>query len=713
MRRLLGATLAAATLVRPAPAQGPAEVAALLRYPFPSQLVAARTAPRLAWVLDQEGRREVWTASSPDFAPRLVAAYPDDDGQEISQLQISPDGRWAVWVRGGEHGSNWDESVPVNPASRPLPPRALEIWAAPLDGGPARRIAEGDEPVLSPDGRRVVFARERALWLVPVDGSAAPERIVAVAGALGEVAWAPDGQRFAFVADRGPHALIGVYEGADQPIRWIAPSPDRDGVPRWSPDGTRLVFVRRPGRGGPPDSLLAPRPQPWEIWVAEVASGRAQRLWRSPERPEGNLPTTHGGPNLHWANGAIVFLSYHDGWPHLYALPERGGEPRLLTPGPYMVEYVHLGPDGRSLLAAANTGPDRWDVDRRHILRVRLDGGPPEVLTPGVGIEWNPVLLPDGRTFAYLGATPQRPPLVAVQAGPRAAPRWLQAERLPADFPTARLVVPRPVVFPAPDGTPIHAQLFEAPGGPAKKPAVVYVHGGPMRQMLLGWHYSSYYAHAYAVNQALALAGFVVLSVNYRLGIGYGYAFHFPPNGGLRGASEYQDIRAAGLYLRSLPQVDPRRIGLWGGSYGGYLTALGLARDSELFAAGVDLHGVHDWTSDSGRRLGLQLVGMEIPADRDRALRVAWESSPVAWVARWRSPVLLVHGDDDRNVRVDQTVDLVQRLRRAGVPFEVLLVPDDTHHWLRYANRVRVSEATVEFLRRTLSARGSGGDAAR
>src|SRR3989442_14045667 len=121
------------------------------------------------------------------------------------------------------------------------------------------------------------------------------------------------------------------------------------------------------------------------------------------------------------------------------------------------------------------------------------------------------------------------------------------------------------------------------------------MHGGPMREMLLGWHYRDYYHNSYAMNQYLASRGYMVLSVNYRSGIGYGRAFRLAPHRGARGASEYQDIVAGAKYLQSRDDVDKKRIGLWGGSYGGYLTALGLARNSDIFAAGVDFHGVHGW----------------------------------------------------------------------------------------------------------------------
>src|SRR5262249_19691257 len=167
----------------------------------------------------------------------------------------------------------------------------------------------------------------------------------------------------------------------------------------------------------------------------------------------------------------------------------------------------------------------------------------------------------------------------------------------------------------------------------------------------LGWHYMYYYHNAYGMNQYLASRGYAVLSVNYRSGIGYGRGFREAPGRGARGATEYQDIVAAGDYLRGPDDADAARTGLWGGSYAGYPPALGVARNSDMFAAGVDLHGVHDWSTRRFR----QWAGTESP----EVVKKARESSPVASVATWRSPVLLVHGDDDRNVDFSQTVDLV------------------------------------------------------
>jgi dipeptidyl aminopeptidase/acylaminoacyl peptidase len=264
-------------------------------------------------------------------------------------------------------------------------------------------------------------------------------------------------------------------------------------------------------------------------------------------------------------------------------------------------------------------------------------------------------------------------------------------------------VVPAKVVFRSPDGLEIHGQLFTIPGGAARKPAVVFVHGGPPRQMLLGWHYMDYYSHAYAVNQYLANHGFVVLTVNYRLGIGYGHDFHHPAHAGPWGASEYQDVKAAGAFLRSLPGVDSTRVGIWGGSYGGLLTALALARDSRMFRTGVDLHGVHDWPNNMGMwQEGSERRPYE-PSDFKAAMDVAWQSSPSADVGGWTSPVLLIQGDDDRNVRFHQTVDLARRLSQRGVRFEELVLPDEIHDFLRHSSWLTSDQATVDWLRRELA----------
>jgi len=309
------------------------------------------------------------------------------------------------------------------------------------------------------------------------------------------------------------------------------------------------------------------------------------------------------------------------------------------------------------------------------------------------------VVASDNHTIAVLRSDPRLPMRPAVLEGTKGI-RDLAPQVIPGDFPAAQMVMPEAVIFSAADGMAIHGQLFlPSNSSSARHPAIVFFHGGSRRQMLLGWHYMYYYSNAYAMNQFLASRGYVVLSVNYRSGIGYGLEFREALNYGPAGASEYNDVQGAGIYLRSRADVDPRRIGVWGGSCGGYLTALALARSSDLFAAGVDLHGVHDWNSEQEN-----WVASYDPKAHAEAARVAWESSPLASVKTWRSPVLLIHGDDDRNVPFAESVTLAEALRKQGVDFEELIFPDEIHDFLLYRNWVAAYSAAARFFDRQLAA---------
>lgn len=682
------------------PAQSRYTLEQIRSYPFPNELTAASSGSRLAWALNEQGLRNIYVAEGPTFTPRKLTNYDQDDGQELTSVSLSSDGRWVVYVRGGDFSSNWDDALPVNPTFNTTPNR-VQIWAVPFAGGEPKSLGEGESPVISPRGDRVAYVRGNQIHATPIDGSAPGKALFTARGSNGSPVWSPDGSRLAFVSNRGGHAFIGIYTDEKTPLTWIAPGYTRDRSPRWSPDGRKLVFVRVPGAGGAPDSILVRRHSPWSLYSVDLAKPEtATRLWTSPRTLRGSVPNTHGGTNLHWAAGRIVFLSYQDGWPHLYSLPESGGEPLLLTPGNFMAEHIQMSPDRKWMVFAGNAGPDKLDIDRRHVVKVPVDRAAMEVVTPGAGLEWSPVVTGDG-TLAFISATTDRPPLPSVMPFAGGAIRTLGADRIPSQFPLGKLVTPKQVVYKASDGVTVHAQLFEPTTGSGRRPAVIYIHGGPPRQMLLGWNYSDYYSNAYATNQYLASQGFVVLSVNYRLGIGYGYEFHQADRAGTNGASEYLDIKAAGEWLAAQSNVDPKKIGLYGGSYGGYLVALALGRDSKLFAAGVDIHGVHDRTINRTRNL-VSPDRYERAPDADLAAKVGWESSPTSAVSTWTSPVLMIHADDDRNVLFSQSTDLVQRLERQGVTVESLVIVDDTHHFMRHANWLTVGRATADFFQRYL-----------
>ena len=670
----------------------------ILSSPFPSNLVAAPHHGKLAWVQNAEGIRNLWTAVAPHYKARQITRFDEDDGQELASLQFGPGANHVVFVRGG--APNRRGEIP-NPTSEPDgAERAVWIVEAD-DGSHLRRLAEGSSPAISPDGKTVAFLRNGQIWTVPSVDEGEPSQLATIRGSASSLRWSPTGASIAFVSRRGDHSFIGIYS-MDATLQYIDPSLGHDQEPVFSPDGNAIAYLRNLNERT--QLPFAPRRTStgWSIRVTDLSSGQSRNVWSAHEGRGSAFRGVVAHNQLLWTKeNEIVFPWEKDGWTHLYAVPSAGGEARLLTPGAFEVEDVHLASDGGTILFSSNQG----DIDRRHIWRVSVGDEAPQPVSSGEGIEWSPVLTGDGSAIAYLASDAIRPahPIIVPQSE-GGEPRALTPESHPSDFP-GNLVLPEAVTFTAADGLQIPAQLFKpspsTDGADGRRhPAVIFFHGGSRRQMLLGWHYRGYYHNAYALNQFLASRGYVVLSVNYRSGIGYGLEFREALDYGARGASEFQDVIGAGLYLKARDDVDGKRIALWGGSYGGYLTALGLARASDLFAAGVDLHGVHDWNV-----VIQNFVPSYDPLADPELARLAFESSPMASIDTWRSPVLLIHGDDDRNVPFRESVDLAEALALRGVPFEQLVFPDEVHGFLLHSNWLKAFHAAYDFLENTLRAK--------
>lgn len=670
----------------------------ILSAPFPSEILASPVGGRLTWIQNDRGVRNLWVADPPDYRGRQVTRYDKDDGQALGDVEWTPDGKTLFYVRGG--GGNRQGEIP-NPTSDPAGAEQA-IWRVSADGADGAdgsapvRLGPGSAPAVSPRGDGLAFARKGQILWAPLDGSREPAALVQTRGGSGSLRWSPDGSKLAFVSNRGDHSFVGVYDMAGKTVRWLAPGVDKDMQPAWSPDGTRVAFIRTPARKVFPLFRPNRETQPWSILVADATTGQAATVWRAREGYGSAFHEVEAANQIVWGAGdRIVFPWEADGWLHLYSVPVsggRGGEATLLTPGDFEVQSLVPTPDGRELIVVSNQG----DIDRRHLWRVSVAGGPPVAVTRGEDNEWMPAVTSDGKAIAYIRSGPRRQAEALVRIGSGAA-RELAPGTVPATFPESELVVPEPVIYSASDGLRIHGQLFRPrdlkPG--ERRPALIFIHGGSFRQMILGWHSMQYYNYAYGMNQYLASRGYVVLSINYRAGIGYGMEFREAKNMGAAGAAEFNDVLGAGLYLRSRPDVDPDRIGLWGGSYGGYLTALGLARASHLFAAGVDIHGVHNMN------VGIRNFILDYAPTPDEE-RLAFESSPVAWLDSWRSPVLLIHGDDDRNVNFRETVDMAEELRKRKVDVEVLVLPDEVHSFLRHASWLEAFRAAADFLDRKL-----------
>lgn len=663
--------------------------------PFPSALVRDAAGTAVAWVQNAQGVRNIWVARAPDWRARALTGFGADDGQELSQLAFSADGRTLWFVRGS--GPNRAGESP-NPTSDPIGAEQA-IWRVGTgDSAVAARVTEGSAPTPAPVGSLVAFVRRGQVFAFDGAGAAIVEKpLFRMRGAGGGLAWSPDAKQLAFVSQRGTHAFVGVYGIGGGRLRWMAPSTDGDLAPAWSPDGTRLAFVRVPYQRRRMIFLPVREAQPWSLMVAEAATGTARAVFTAAPGSGSAFWAMQATTQVLWtADDRLVFPWERDGFLHLYSVAATGGAATQLDRGRHEIEEVALSVDGRHVVFNSNQD----DRDRRHLWRVRADGSAPaERLTAGDGIEWAPTPLADGR-LAFLASDARRPGHAAILEG--TARRPLAPATMPTGHPAERLVIPTAVTITAEDGIQTYGQLFLPPAGAvprgAKARAIVFLHGGSRRQMLLGWNYGSYYHHAYAMNQALAARGWVVLSLNYRSGIGYGRDFREAIGYGASGGREYRDVVAAARWLRARPDVDPAKLALWGGSYGGYLTAQGLARNPELFAAGVDVHGVHDWN------VGIATFLPDYnPLEDPVAARLAFASSPLAAVAGWRDPVLLVHGDDDRNVRFIETLTLIERLRDQGVPVEQLVLPDEIHGFLRHESWMRIFEGALDFLDRRVA----------
>ena len=660
----------------------------VLSAPFPTALTAAPKGGRVAWVFNDQGVRNVWVAEESGDGPpaRAITHYQGDDGQDVGDLAWSATGDQLFYTRGG----SLEGGPPVNPTSLADGAPGQAVWTVDLRGGAPRQVGIGRAPAVAPAGGHVAFLAAGQIWAASLDGGPAVQ-LLHDRGEDGGLAWSPDGTRLAFVSTRTDHSLVGVFDIATRRIAWMQPSLDTDIEPEWSPDGKRIAFVRMPA-GGDVDFLARRAGPPWSIWVCDPATGRGRSLWTASPGAGSVFHDTLNGRALIWAAGdRLVFPWEKTGWVHLYSVPISGGEPsELTTGGGFEVFDVAPSQDRTRIAYSANGG----DLDHWHVWEVPVAGGAPHALTGGAGNEDYPVIDANGAVLALHGDA--RQPMRPVAIGPTGMTE-LAPRTIPPDFPAGRLVEPQAVVFAAPDGLRVHGQLFLPPPGRQKPgPAVLFFHGGPYRQMLPGWHPMGAYTFMYGLNQYLANEGYVVLSVNYRGGIGYGLDFREPDDFGAGGASEFQDILGGANFLRGRADVDPRRIGIWGGSYGGLMTALGLARASDLLAAGVDYAGVHDW-----RALEPQLAGPNAPSG---ALPRAFASSAMADVDKWRSPVLIVHSDDDREVPFSQSVELVQALRRRHVEVEQMVLPDEVHVMLRARSWLDFFAAADDFLDRHLMA---------
>ena len=682
MKRLLSLSLLFLLLAHPGISQ---DINSYLAAPFPTDLTASPDGKSIAWIFNSEGERNIFYAQAPNFESKPITDFKGDLGVGLGSLTFSPDGKSLAYVRGNSKNPTGEAANPAQLQEN----TEFKIHFINLENGEEKTLSEGSGPVFSPDSKRIIFRRGKELHQLDLSKNEPSSQIFSARGAITSYAFSPDGRWITFVSNRSDHSYVGLWDTQENKLTYPETSLDHDTYPSWSPDGKSLAYLRIPNVNNKLPFTAHKKANPWSIRILDIESMEAKEIWRADPGAGSvvvrDLPAE--AERLWWTpNGQLIFPWEKNGWVQLYALNPSEGQLTHLTKGPGFVEKVSTSFTKNELLLTSNIG----DIERRKIYRLDLDSFELEDLSEQGNINWSAVRIENG--LAYLSASATRPAWPVIRS--YGQQKLLAEELFPQDFPS-NLVKPLGLDLQAEDGFTSRAQLFLPPNHDASKkyPAVIFLHGGSRRQMLLGFNYSQYYSNAYALQQYFAANGFIALTLNYRSGIGYGLDFREAENYGAGGASEVMDLMAAADYLAARPDVDATKIIPWGGSYGGFLTAHGLAQAPEKFLAGVDIHGVHNWNNDIP-----VFASWYKPEKFPEMAKLAFQSSPMAYVENWKAPVLLIHGDDDRNVLFSESVELAEVLRKQGVEVEQLVFQDEVHSFILHRNWVKAYEATIDFI---------------
>ncbi len=597
---------------------------------------------------------------------------------------------------------------------------ARQLVVQPLRGGPASQLTASEKPVgdpqWSPDGRRLAFTRDGAIWVVDADGSR-QVRVTEHPAGNAQPRWSPDGGRLAFASRRRGWSQVWLID-APIPRRGrpaatpkpaeahplTPPGVDVEGY-AWSPDGGRIaVAAQREDRHW------------WSaVSVFEVATGEERRIEPS--------DAWESGP--HWLpDGGLLLVSDADGWFQVVRLDPDLRERTILTAGSREHGepngghgYVPLpSPDGSrfvhpevhdglvDLLVAPVSGAvspkrGRGRPPKHPRPQLAAVAGSPVNPWPGLwrAIDWTS----DGAWVAAVGESERRPQDLWLLPVPGVAPAGARPRRLTDSLPAVLRSAPwtdsERVHLVARDALRIEGNLFRpvsATGkrGGKKVPAIVYLHGGPVSQSYRAWM---------PFKQVLVREGFAVLDVDFRGSTGYGRAFR-RANVGEWGHADAFDCIDAARWAAAQPWCDGRLV-VYGGSYGGYLTLCALVEEPSLWRAGIDLYGDSEIAESyrHGDRPGrLDLFRMmgdpDDPAAADRYRR----GSPVYQAARIEAPLLILHGRKDRRVVPLMSEKMVEALAIEDKFHEVHWYDEEAHGWEHRENRRDAYTRILAFLKR-------------
>jgi dipeptidyl aminopeptidase/acylaminoacyl peptidase len=450
-----------------------------------------------------------------------------------------------------------------------------------------------------------------------VGDNQAKMKLAILSVATGEVNWVDHGQK------------VSGTDGAPREVQLSQPL--------WSDDGTKAALIAR----------AADNKDRW-ILALDPETGKTRIISHDHDDAWVDGP---GSNTLGWMKNDrdIYFQSERTGYSHLYVASFDGGEAKALTSGKWEVVGVALTKDkSRFFLTTSEADPGEHNV-----YEMSAEGGVRTRLTSLPGGH-SCVLSPDDHWFADIYSYTNRPPELYVQEA-RAGVESKKLTSSPApdfwEYPWRDVPV---VTFPARDGATLRGHLFKPANLRAGGPGVVFVHGAGYLQNVDRW-WSSAYAHEYLFHHFLMERGYVVVDVDYRGSAGYGRDWR---TGIYRhmGGKDLDDNVDAAHWLVSEQGVDPKRIGIYGGSYGGFITLMAMFTQPDVFAAGAALRPVTDWANYNHPYTSNIL---NLPQKDEDAYR---QSSPIYFAPGLKGALLICHGMADTNVHFQDTAELVQRL---------------------------------------------------
>jgi len=543
----------------------------------------------------------------------------------------------------------------------------------------------GDLAQLSLDLTHFSCIRDGDIWIAPTTGSGEPQQLTRREGLLAEDSqlfyrliqrpqWSPDGAWIAYLSAMGKGLKVRIVSTRDGHILNMAPAEDIWGclILDWAPDSSKIAVSRLSTDFGRK-----------ELVVIDLEKRKEQLVWADQDEKwvDHNI---HPGSDVSWSGDStrLAFLSNRTGWRQLYTADLASGQVQQHTQGEFDCYWCGWAPDGRSLAYVSSQA----DLQQRRLYVTRLDGAEPLLITPLPGVclggwylrQTNLAWSPDSSRIAHIYSGPdQMPNLLITPVDGRQEPQVVYTSR-PAGLSEEHIMHLESVRFSGLDGRPIYGVLASSPKlqKDARHPALVFAYGAWDQEAQLGWEFGpKNLIFSYLVNQ-----GYVVLLVDPRGSDGYGREHaHAQYHEG--GRKQADDLVAAAQFLGGLAFIDSRRLALFGYSYGGYMVLQTMARSPEVFAAGISMAPVSEWSLFAGYSTYTNLR-FGSPDEEPNPL---FERSPLYQAHKIQGALLILHGTQDFNVPIISSEMMVSALLRAGKTFEYMAYPGEGHVWVQPA----------------------------